>query len=124
MSEIFDNYDDMYSFSEQLMLNVMNEHAPIKQRTIKHNNLPYMNSELRKCINVKNMLRRKYTRDNSKENWDSYRKQRNRVVKLRKISMSKYVHKCTEATGSVDFWKTVKPLISDRCTGNDRITLV
>ena len=37
------------------------------QCTLKHNNLPYINSELRKFINVKNMLRRKYTRDNTEE---------------------------------------------------------
>ncbi len=60
VSEIFDDYDDMYYFNESLLLNIINEHAPIKHRRIKHNAVPYMNSELRKCINVKNMLRRKF----------------------------------------------------------------
>ena len=60
-----------------LLQGIVNEHAPIKQKTIKGNHLPYMNGELRRAINVKRMLKRKFTKCNSNMNWDKYRKQRN-----------------------------------------------
>ena len=56
--------------------------------------------------------------------WQAYRKYRNYTVKLRKQSISKYVQKCTGNRGSTEFWKIVKPLISDKCRGNDNITLL
>ena len=37
----------------------------MKQRVVKHNQVPYMNSQLRKAINVHNMLRRKFDRSRS-----------------------------------------------------------
>ena len=66
---------------------IVNEHAPIKQRTIKGNHIPYMNGELRRAINVKRMLKRKFTKCNSNMNWDKYRKQRNIVTTLVKKSL-------------------------------------
>jgi len=60
-------FDDMYYFNEKLMLSIMNEHAPVKCRKIKHNSIPYMNSQLRKCINVKNMLMHKFDRCNTQQ---------------------------------------------------------
>ncbi len=92
---------------------IVNEHAPIKQKTIKGNHIPYMNGELRRAINVKRMLKRKFTKCNSNMNCDKYRKQRNIVTKLLKKSLQQYMHKtCNEAVNGRDFWKTVKPLIS------------
>ena len=39
------------------MENVMNEHAPLKRTIIKRSQVAYMNSELDRAINVRNMLR-------------------------------------------------------------------
>ena len=53
-------------------------------------------------------------------NWDKYRKQRNIVTKLLKKSLQQYMHtKCNEAVNGGDFWKTVKPLISNRGINKD-----
>ena len=48
-------------------MQVVNEHAPIKSRTVKSHRDPYMNGELRRAINIKNMLRRKYDKINNNE---------------------------------------------------------
>ena len=120
VSEIFDDVDDAYWMCSTLLQEIVNEHAPIKQKTIKGNHLPYMNGELRRAINVKRMLKRKFTKCNSNMNWDKYRKQRNIVTKLLKKSLQQYMHKkCNEAVNGGDFWKTVKPLISNRGINKD-----
>ena len=60
VAEICDTVDDSYWFYSKMLSDVINEHAPIKSRKIGNKQLSYMNNELRKCINVKNMLRRRY----------------------------------------------------------------
>ena len=120
VSEIFDDVYDAYWMCSSLLQEIVNEHAPIKQKTIKGNQLPYMNGELRRAINVKRMLKRKFTKCNSNMNWDKYRKQRNIVTKLLKKSLQQYMQKkCNEAVNGGDFWKTVKPLISNRGINKD-----
>ena len=57
VSEIFDSVNDSYWFCSKLITNVIDEHAPVKSRKIKGKHVPYMNDELRKAINVRNMLK-------------------------------------------------------------------
>ena len=120
VSEIFDEVDDAYWMCSILLQEIVNEHAPIKHKTIKGNHIPYMNGELSRAINVKRMVKRKFTKCNSNMNWDKYRKQRNIVTKLLKKSLQQYMHKkCNEAVNGGDFWKTVKPLIYSRGINKD-----
>ena len=125
--DIFDDIDDSYWLWNELTMQVINVHAPIKTRTIKGNRVPYMNGELRKAINVRNMLKRKYDRCKNTLNWKKYRSQRNVVSKLRKKSMNVYLrNKCcdTPANGKA-FWDAVKPLISPKSINkNDNIILL
>ena len=92
VSEIFDEVDDAYWMCSTLLQEIVNEHAPFKQKTFKGNHIPYMNGELRRAINVKRMLKRKFTKCNSNMNRDKYRK-RNIVTKLLKKSLQQYMQK-------------------------------
>ena len=70
VTEIFDDIQDTYWLWHELTMEVVNEHAPIKIR--KGHTVPYMNGELRRTINVKNMLKRKFERicsTDPKETW-------------------------------------------------------
>ena len=85
-----------------------------------------MNGELRRAINVKNMLKRKFDKFSNKTNWNKYKLQRNLVTKLRKKGINVYLQmKCnTDVKGNncKGFWDTVKPLISSKCgIRNDNI---
>ena len=103
----------------------MNEHAPLKKRIIKHHQVPYMNGELRRAMNVKNMFWRKWDRCRSKPNWERFRKHRNLVTTLRKQSLSEYMKgRCNSTQNGKHFWDTVKPLISDKYKGSNDITLM
>jgi hypothetical protein len=85
-----------------------------------------MNSKLRKGINVKNMLWRKYKKHRSQFHWEKYRVQRNYVTKLRKQSMNSYLmNKCNGPKTGKEFWGAVKPLISNKyMSSNDNIMLL
>ena len=74
----------------ELLRNIVDMHAPIKTKTIRHNNVPYMNSELRKWQYKRNMLRNVNNKNPNKQNYDLYRKARNKCVSLRAQSQRKY----------------------------------
>ncbi len=116
VGEVFDSVDDSHWFCNELLKAVIERHAPVKKRVIKHSQLPYMNDELRRAKNVKNMLRRKYDRCKSRDSWESFRRQRNYVTRLRKKSVRKYLAKKCDGNGK-DFWKTVKPLFNNKSSG-------
>ncbi len=104
-----------------LLRDIIDEHAPLKQRIIKHNQVPYMNNcELRKAMNVRNMLWRKFDKTPTKENWELYRKQRNVVVKRRKESKKKHLHKVSIGSNAKEFWENVKKTLLSNKSKNTR----
>ena len=58
--EIFDRVDDAYWFSQSLIRQAIDNHATLKKRTIRKNEIRHMNCQLKKAINVKNMSKRKF----------------------------------------------------------------
>ena len=119
-AEIFDDIDDSYWFWNTMMRDITKKHDPAKTRTLKGNRLPYMNGELRRDINVKHMLKRKFSRCNSGVNWENYRKQRKIVTQLRRKSMQMCMrNKYRNAKNNGEFWKAVEPLISNKVINKD-----
>lgn len=57
--DLFDDVDDkLYTF-EQLYLDILDEHAPLKHSHIRGKQVPYMTEEWRKAIRHRNKLSRK-----------------------------------------------------------------
>ena len=115
--EIFDDVNDAYWYSSTLLKGIINKHAPVKKRVVKHNQVPYMNSLLRKSMNVRDALRRKFERFKTSVNWHKYRKHRNYVTNLRRNSLFQYMKSKCNTTQHGDkpteFWRFIKPIISD-----------
>ncbi len=60
---IFDDVSDQYWSRNWLFSVILNEHAPLKDRTIKEDHVPYMNSDLRKQMYKHNLLKNKHLKD-------------------------------------------------------------
>ena len=84
VSSICDNCDDQLWFHNKLLNEVINKHAPLKKRKLKPHQLPCMNGELRRAINVKGMLRRKFDKFKSVKYWQLFKAQRNKVTSLKR----------------------------------------
>ena len=84
-----------------------------------------MNSELRKAINYKITLWRKYQKYRNDKNWGKYSKQRNKVTKLKRESIRLYfAERCGREPKSKDFWPTIRPFLTNKgCTGHESITI-
>ena len=108
VNENFNNFENAF-------VQIADKHAPWKKRQVRKNYVPYMNSELRKAIYMKQMLRNKFEKCKSDKNWERYRKQRNLVTKLKKKSVKSYfLERCVGGQKSTDFWPTIKPFLSKK----------
>ncbi len=76
-----------------------------------------MDSELRKAINVRNMLKRRYDQCSIAEMWKKYKKQKKKkqkqreyVVNFRKKCKIRYLEKISKGKDARVFWQNVKAI--------------
>ena len=111
---------------EEVFLETLNKHALVKQKTIRGNHAPYMTKRLRKPITRRSELETKYHKHRDIQSLRQYKKQKNLCSKLYKKERKKYYSSLNikDIIDSKKFWKTVKPLISDKCNVSNKINLV
>ena len=126
VSHVFDDIDDIHWAHTEMYLSVLNEHAPLKTKWVRNEQVPYMKSELRKTMYQRNMWRNKHFRNKSdKYARQNYVKLRNKVVKLKKKSVQTYFNrKCNAQSGSKDFYKTVRPFLSDKAQNSSSSNVI
>jgi hypothetical protein len=120
IAEVFDDVNDSYWAHEQMFLEVVDRHAPVKIRKPRKHSAPFMNSKLRKAVHKKRMLHNRYIKHHSGSNWEAYRVQRNVVTKLRRESIKNYfLERCSGGPNSKDFWPTIKPFLTNKGLRSD-----
>ena len=128
LSELYNinNGNINYSNFEKIIVRLLNHHAPLKKRLVRGNNSPFMNKTLSKAVMNRSRLRNKFIKNPSLENKVTYTRYRNYCTGLfRKEIKSFYNNLDTKfVTDNRKFWKTVKPLFSDKHFSNNKITLL
>ena len=79
-----------YGVYERIFLSVLDEHAPLKKKTIRANHAPYLTKPLRKAIMKRSELKTKYYKYPSDSNLKNFKKQRNFCSRLYKKERKKY----------------------------------
>ena len=124
------NSDDSaigYKDFENIFLNVLNTHAPLKKKYIRANTAPYMNKTLRKAMTRRSQLENKYYRTKLDSDKMAYKKHKNFVSRLYKKECRRfYKHlDLRKINDNKVFWPTIKPLLSNQnAAGNNNITLM
>ena len=78
-----------YNLFEEVFLEVLEEHAPVKKKTVRHNNKPYMTKALRKAIMRRSALRNKFLKVKTDEAFALFKKQKNYTNKILKKERNK-----------------------------------
>ena len=108
-----------------MFLETLNDHAPLKQKTIRANHAPYMTKTLRKAMMHKSQLETKYRKQPTDISSERYRKQKNFCSKLCKKERKKYSHlDSKQFTDNKTFWQNMKPFLSDKNKATEKIILV
>ena len=103
---------------------IIDKHAPMKTKKVYQNNVPYMNSELRKLNYKRNMMRNIKNKHPCPENFERYRVLRNKCVKAKVKSQRKYfAERCDGGPKNQHFWPTIKPFINSRYNVKENIIL-
>ena len=121
--EIFENnHEGLRRFCD-INLQVLNQHAPQKITYVRSNQMPFITKQLSKEITKRSRLHNNFLRNRTEENKILYNRQRNYCVSLFRKSKRGYYENLNikNITDNKLFWKSVKPLLSDKSRIRDRI---
>ena len=79
-----DDPNENYRFITDTFIKIVESHAPLKKGSVRGNQAPFMNKELRKAIYNRSRFRNNFCKSPTKENEKKYKIQRNKCVSLRK----------------------------------------
>lgn len=113
--DLFDDVDDkLYTF-EQLYLDILDEHAPLKQIHSRGKQVPYLTEEWRKAIRHHNKLWKIFTRGRTDENYEQYKCQRNKCTSLRRKAIREHFRrKSSEPENPREFWSVYRPFLNSK----------
>ena len=109
-----------------IFMEILDKHAPVKQKYIRANQNPFITKELRKAFMKRSQLKNKYYKVKTQSSKLAYKKHRNFCKNLLTKSKKKYYNnlKPNCISDGKKFWNSVKPLFSDKVINNVNITLV
>ena len=115
-----------YTSFETTFNRLLDKHAPIKKKYVRVNDKKFMTRALRKAVMLRSRLRNRYNKNQTIENWNEFRKHRNSCVKLLRREKRNYYNNLdiSLVTDNKKFWKTVKPLLSDKLQSKNKIVLI
>ena len=87
---IDDTHENDYNKFQSILCELLEKHAPLKTKSLRANNSPFMTKQLRKMIMNRSRCKNTYFKNKTAENWETYRKLRNDCVKLTKKVKREY----------------------------------
>ena len=114
-----------YGIFEKTFFEVLDRHAPEKKKSVRANHKPYVTKAMRTAIMKRSELATKYRSNPTEENNKAFKKQKNFCNRLYKKERKKYYENLDikKLTDNKEFWKTIKPLFSNRTKSTQKICL-
>ena len=124
-NQIYVNNDDGFNRFCKISFDTLNSFAPIKNKFVRANQIPFITKELSRKVMKRLRLRSNLLRKKIEENRKLYPKQKNKCVSLLKKAKKEYYQNLDEKNviDNKKFWKTVKPLLSDKSVSREKINL-
>ena len=112
--EFLDSPDEMWDVWKQLFTSVANKHAPLKTKRVRHKVSPWLTPDLKGMIIKRNHYKKKAVRSGDLNDWNEYRRVRNKTNNKLRDTKAAYYHKEIENnSGNVrEIWKTINDLMS------------
>ena len=110
----------------QICIKALDEVAPQKKKYSRRNNMPFVNKSIKKVFMKRSLLKNTYLKIRSDNSKREYNKQRNYDVSILRKTKTNYYANLNEKdlTDNKQFWRTVKPLLSDKIKTPEKIALV
>ena len=88
-----DDPNSVYSDFRAHFKSILDLYAPLKSKTLRGNQAPFMSKDLSKAIMTRSRLKIKFNPPKTKANWKACTLQRNKCVQLRKKAIKKSLFK-------------------------------
>ena len=82
LSENLQHIREDFSTFNNIFIQLLDKHAPMRTKSLRGNNQPHLTKDLRKAIMERSKLKNKANRTKETEDWAAYKRQRNLVVKM------------------------------------------
>jgi len=117
----FDQDTNDYNKFLAIFQGSLERHAPMKSKTLRGNDAPFMTNALRREIKHRSRLRNIARKENTGEAKRAYCSQRNKCTKLRRASIKSYFKRgLSMGRNSKSYWKTISPFLTNKGThGNE-----
>ena len=105
---------------------ICDRHAPLKEKHVRCNQATLVNKNLKKAIMKRSRLLNKFRQGRTISSHIPYKKQRNICVELLRKTKKDFFNNLAvkPVTDNKQFWKTVKPCLTDKTWKGERITLI
>ena len=105
-----------YDQFKDIFMSILKKYAPIKSKTIRANNRPFMNTTLSKSFMERSRLENRYNKFPTEENYTIFKKQRNYCVNLIAKTKKDYYNNLNPNIfkDNEKFWKAIRHFISDK----------
>ena len=127
LNKMNDGKVDYYTF-ETVFIELLNLHAPMKEKYMRANNSPFMNKSLHKAVMTRSRLRNKFLKNPSNANKINYTKYRNYctelfekekklfiiILILNPFQTIEHFGKLLNLCSLINISQTVKPVFSDK----------
>ena len=108
-------FQDSYTGFVTLFKSIVDRHAPMKKKTVRGNNKPFMNLELGNAIKTKSRIRNKYNKWRSRENYIAWQNIKKKCKYLAKKAEKEYFENILSKgiITNKEFWKKIKPALTE-----------
>ena len=108
-----DDPNAMWEIWKELFLEVLDKHAPLQQKKVRSNKVPWITSEIKNLINKRDKLKRKAIISKSEIDWINYKTSRNQInIELRNAKQNYYSTKIAgQKCNPKKAWKSINNLL-------------
>ena len=108
--ELYNNCQEPYNKLTQIVSEVLNYHAPVKQKVVRGNKATF------KAIMMKSKAKNQNLKWPSRENFLVFKKAKNKCISINKKIKQDYFKEATkyDVMANKEFWKKLKPVLEKK----------
>ena len=117
--ESIENIDVAVGKWEELLLEVVNKHMPLKTKRVRKKNSPWLNDTIFDLIKQRDKMKRKAKNTKLDLHWKEYKRLKNKVTfEIRKSKKNYYSEKLAQCNDRNQSWKILKSLVPSRSSSS------
>ena len=123
VGDIFSNSGEKYDYWKALFESIVDKHAPMRKKTVREKDIPYMTAEWKQAIRNKRKYAVHFAKNWTVENLELKKKYRNIAMQERRKAIKAYWHNKSEELKSRpnEIFNAFRPFISTKTKDSNSV---